>query len=226
MRKAVLAGVSVLLLGGAGEAPPVDVAALRPAAALQRKEIDRCDIGRDLEASIDCSIATYERFAARAKIKDKTLLPTLERVLRAEYHEIGNDPYPAARAWYRFIDSVMHEEEAYMASHLSRRDGPAYDAAKIGAATAGEHRAVDRCIQTNELFTGARYECLTAAARDFAGAIKFRDMYRFESFVIRVQLETDDLMDSHAKPEMTAERFNMLHKELFKGLGYVDPHRY
>lgn len=223
MRQLSFVLLCVVGLGAAGEPPPVDVTALRSAVAQQRKEYVNCFKDGNTIAPGDCGAATYNRLADNAKIHDRRALA----IFLGVFHETirpSNEPHRALiYAWFHFIDAVMHEEEAYEARSHPAGKRPLYDAAALPDAKMVELTAVRRCETQRAYDFSALYACDLAAARAFVTAIKYRDMYRFDNFALRLQLDADGVNKAGPTAEQMEVRFNLLHDELFAKFGNVFP---
>ena len=224
MRKLSLLLICVVGLGAAGEPPPVNVAVLRTAVAQQRKDYIACYQGGKSAAADDCAATTYVHLADHAQLRDRQALADFLRVFREQSSLPSDYPRrPLIYAWYHFIDAVMHQEEAYEARHQKVGKRPLYNAAALPDAKMAELIAVRECETQRGYDPSALYDCDLAAARAFVAAIKYRDMYRFDSFALRLQLDADGVNRAGPTSEQMEVRFNVLHDELFAKFGNVFP---
>lgn len=228
MRKLGLAALCVIGLCGAGEPPPIDLSAIGAANVARDKLAQECE-GRSFKtsaAATECDLSADMAFATVSKIRDPGLFSAYARTRKkiAIDLDTGNTGTAAVtdswRAWWRYLDRVFAQQDAYMARQAKLAKGPAFDKTALSAAHARQAAAIRVCLQPDpNVWNSSRYACLLPAARDFAIAIKMRDMRRFDSFEIRVRLGMWDMDHEGLRPFEMQERYEELYNQLFKVTG-------
>ena len=228
MRKAIFAGLSVLLLGAAAPAPPVDMSAIPAALAARDAAAGKCSRThiKSEVAVMRCGLAADKTFATAAKIKDGRLFRvyTANTLRIAADLDAGNNGTGAItqmwEEWWKFLMAVGAEHDAYIARQAAPPTGPAFDPTALPAARARQLAAVKRCRGPNPyVWNSSLYVCLLAANRDFATAIKMRDMYRFETFAALVRVGIHDLDRSGLRPFEMDYFYADLYNRLFAFAG-------
>ena len=211
-------------------APPLDMSALPAATTAMEHQEDQCKAQMgDFKTESDfdnCSLAAARAFADTAKVRDqapyRALVKGTRRIaadLAADRTGMGLAGSDSQKLWWKFFDRLAGEENAYMARHNPAGKIPAFDTAAAQQARTAEANAIRACQASTKGYESSRYDCLLTAARDFAAAVKMRDMYRFTMFEALVRIDSRALARDRERPGEMEDRYQSLHDALFARMG-------
>lgn len=204
MRLPVLV-LACVMLGAASPPPPYDVSALPAATAARQHLLNVCQARAASfttdRARVDCGLAAYRAYAVTQKLRDMQLFETYAKSMLRISAALDAGRISANEAYSQSADARMQYAAAVDSQYANWRasqphNGPLFDRAAVPAAQAALAKALPACgAWTNAKSIEPRTLCLLAAEKQFATAIRLRDMELFYDYASVLRMDAVDVLD-------------------------------
>jgi hypothetical protein len=228
-RPALFTLFCVVLLGGAGEPPPYDMAATPDATTVRQHALNKCRAAPDstMRAQIDCSLAAHRGFAVGEHLRDMQLFKDYATTLRQAADDSDAkriSPYEAqsriVRAGVKFRAAVEAEYQDWRKKNGLPPKGPLIDRAAYPAALAARNLAVARCgVWTDVPGIAAKTKCVRKAERAFVDAIHLSDMDLYYGYDSVLTFTAADAEDGQVTPANLTLRHAQIWNDFLQTIG-------